>query len=130
VSSDQAAPEARGVAVEVLATVELGADFEGMAGRRLRMRLVTIEPGGDFGPVHDHRGRPGTVYILQGRSPTIGTGRHGLRAWGGLARGSGHDPLAREQGNDPGSGDLRRYRQAGVRRDSLPSPSLPSSGGA
>ena len=30
------------------------------------MRMVTIEPGGIFGPVHDHRGRPGTVYILQG----------------------------------------------------------------
>jgi quercetin dioxygenase-like cupin family protein len=30
------------------------------------MRLVTIEPGGVFGPVHDHVGRPGTVYVLQG----------------------------------------------------------------
>ena len=28
--------------------------------------MVTIEPGGVFGPVHDHVGRPGTVYILQG----------------------------------------------------------------
>jgi hypothetical protein len=30
------------------------------------MRLVTIEPGGVFGPVHDHKDRPGLVYILQG----------------------------------------------------------------
>jgi len=30
------------------------------------MRMVTIEPGGVFGPRHDHAGRPGTVYILQG----------------------------------------------------------------
>ena len=30
------------------------------------MRMVTIEPGGVFGPVHDHKGRPGIVYILQG----------------------------------------------------------------
>ena len=30
------------------------------------MRRVTIEPGGVFGPVHNHVDRPGTVYILQG----------------------------------------------------------------
>ena len=59
-------PETRGVTVELLATVDLGAEIEGLEGRELRMRLVTIEPGGVFGPVHDHRGRPGLVYVLQG----------------------------------------------------------------
>ena len=62
----QVAPETRGVAVQELATVDLDREIEGMAGRQLRMRMVTIEPGGVFGPVHDHRGRPGIVYILQG----------------------------------------------------------------
>ena len=66
-SSDQAAPETTGVVVTELATVDLAGEIEGLAGRRLRMRMVTIEPGGIFGPIHDHRGRPGTVYILQGR---------------------------------------------------------------
>jgi quercetin dioxygenase-like cupin family protein len=65
-SDEQAAPETKGVAVQVLGTVDLDAEIEGMTGRRLRMRMVTIEPGGVFGPVHDHRGRPGIVYILQG----------------------------------------------------------------
>ena len=37
--------------------------------------MVTIEPGGIFGPIHDHRGRPGTVYILQG---TITDHRNGV----------------------------------------------------
>ena len=60
------APETRGVTVELLATVDLGPEIEGMAGRVLRMRRVTIEPGGVFGPVHDHRDRPGTVFILSG----------------------------------------------------------------
>jgi quercetin dioxygenase-like cupin family protein len=59
-------PERRGVAVEELATVDLAGEIEGMAGRRLRMRIVTIDPGGVFGPVHGHEGRPGIVYILQG----------------------------------------------------------------
>ena len=58
--------ETRGVDVRVLTTVDLGEEIEGMAGRRLRMRMVTIEPGGVFGPMHDHVGRPGAVYVLQG----------------------------------------------------------------
>lgn len=52
--------------MKLLATVDLGPEIEGMAGRHLRMRMVTIEPGGVFGPVHNHKDRPGTVYILQG----------------------------------------------------------------
>ena len=63
---DQVAPETKGVTVELLALVDLASEIEGLAGRQLRMRLVTIEPGGVIGPIHDHKGRPGTVYVLQG----------------------------------------------------------------
>ena len=63
---ERVAPETRGVAVQLLATVDLDGEIEGMEGRQLRMRMVTMEPGGVFGPVHDHQGRPGIVYILQG----------------------------------------------------------------
>jgi quercetin dioxygenase-like cupin family protein len=65
-SDDQVAPQTKGVTVELLAKVDLGLEIEGMDGRQLRMRMFTIEPGGVFGPVHDHEGRPGTVYVLQG----------------------------------------------------------------
>jgi quercetin dioxygenase-like cupin family protein len=65
-SNEQAAPETRGVTSDVLATVDLGHEIEGMTGRELRMRMVTIEPGGVFGPVHDHKDRPGIVYVLEG----------------------------------------------------------------
>jgi quercetin dioxygenase-like cupin family protein len=65
-TSDEAAHETKGVTSEVLARVDLGPEIEGMAGRELRMRLVTMEPGGVYGPVHDHVDRPGLVYILQG----------------------------------------------------------------
>jgi quercetin dioxygenase-like cupin family protein len=74
-SNEQVSPEPRGVTVEVLATVDLAGEIEGMAGRQLRMRMVTIEPGGVFGPIHDHKGRPGTVYVLQG---TITDHRNGI----------------------------------------------------
>jgi quercetin dioxygenase-like cupin family protein len=70
-SNEQATPETKGVTAELLATVDLGREIEGMAGRQLRMRLVTIEPGGVFGPIHDHRDRPGIVYVLQGTITTI-----------------------------------------------------------
>jgi rhodanese-related sulfurtransferase len=65
-SEERVAPESKGVTVKLLASIDLGPEIEGMAGRQLRMRMVTIEPGGVFGPVHDHKGRPGTVYVLEG----------------------------------------------------------------
>ena len=65
-SNEQIAHETKGVTVKLLATVDLGPEIEGMTGRQLRMRMVTIEPGGVFGPIHDHIDRPGIVYILLG----------------------------------------------------------------
>lgn len=74
-SKEPTAPETRGVAIQSLTVMDLGPEIEGMAGRQLRMRKVTIAPGGVFGPVHDHRDRPGLVYILQG---TITDHRDGI----------------------------------------------------
>jgi quercetin dioxygenase-like cupin family protein len=68
-------PETKGVTVEMLETVDLGPEIESLVGRQFRMRKVTIEPGGIFGPIHDHKGRPGMVYILQG---TITDHRNGV----------------------------------------------------
>lgn len=65
-SDEHAAPETKGVTVKLLNTVDLGPEIEGMTGCQFRMRMVTIEPGGVFGPLHDHKDRPGMVYILQG----------------------------------------------------------------
>jgi len=64
--NEQTGPETKGVTVMPLAALDLGPEIEGMAGLQLRMRMVTMEPGGVFGPIHDHVGRPGMVYILQG----------------------------------------------------------------
>ncbi|HJT44965.1 MAG TPA: cupin domain-containing protein [Chthoniobacterales bacterium] len=73
--NDKAGPATKGVAVKLLATLDLGPEIEGMAGRQLRMRMVTFEPGGIFGPIHDHTDRPGMVYILEG---TITDHRDGI----------------------------------------------------
>lgn len=74
-SDEQAVPDTSGVSVELLTMVDLGAEIPGMEGHQLRMRMVTIQPGGVFGPRHDHRGRPGTVYVLEG---TITDHRDGI----------------------------------------------------
>lgn len=65
-NEEKVVPETKGVTIKVLSSVDLGPEIDGMAGRQLRMRMVTIEPGGVIGPIHDHIGRPGQVYILQG----------------------------------------------------------------
>ena len=64
--TEQAAPETKGVTVKQLEAIDLGPEIEGMAGRQLRMRIVTLEPGSVIGPIHNHIDRPGVVYILQG----------------------------------------------------------------
>jgi hypothetical protein len=45
-SNEQMAPETKGITVKLLTTVDLGPEIKGMAGRQLRMRMVTFEPGG------------------------------------------------------------------------------------
>lgn len=74
-SNGQAKIETKGVSVKLLESVDLGLEIEGMAGRQFRMRLITFEPGAVFGPIHDHKDRPGLVYILQG---TITDHRNGI----------------------------------------------------
>jgi len=89
---DQPGPETKGVAVELLATVDLGPEIDGIAGRELRMRMVAMEPGGVYGAVHDHKDRPGIVYVLRGTIPTIATGspRTTGREWAGPRTGTPH----------------------------------------
>jgi quercetin dioxygenase-like cupin family protein len=74
-SNENTAHETKGVTVKLLSALDLGLEIEGMEGRQLRMRMVTFEPGGVFGPIHDHKDRPGMVYILQG---TITDHRNGV----------------------------------------------------
>lgn len=65
-SDEPPAPETTGVTTELLGTVDLDHEIEGREGPSARMRMVTIEPGGVFAPIHDHVDRPGIVYVLEG----------------------------------------------------------------
>ena len=126
-SDEQAVPETRGVMEELLATVDLGPEIEGMSGRQLRMRMFTFEPGAVFGPIHDHKDRPGIVYVLQG---TITDHRDGVATDYGPGVGWPEDRNTthwlENRGTVSGGGDLGRYRPVPVapllrsRRRNLP----------
>jgi quercetin dioxygenase-like cupin family protein len=65
-SGQQAPPtENKGVKIDVLATIDLGPEIDGLQGRQLRLRLLTVEPGGVVA-VHSHKDRPAVAHLLQG----------------------------------------------------------------
>ena len=45
--------------------VELASEFPNTAGLELRLRVLTIKPGGHIG-IHSHKDRPSVVYFVQG----------------------------------------------------------------
>ena len=55
----------KGFTATKMTVVELGPEIQGLEGRQLRMRLLTIEPGGYIG-LHSHKDRPAVVYCIQG----------------------------------------------------------------
>jgi quercetin dioxygenase-like cupin family protein len=66
VAVGQNAPtETKGVKVSPPTALDLGPEIDGIEGRQLRLRVVTLEPGGTVG-IHTHKGRPGVAYVLHG----------------------------------------------------------------
>ncbi|RRA19518.1 cupin domain-containing protein [Burkholderia cepacia] len=67
ISHAQALPSQRvGVDGKTLGAIALSAEFLAAGGsRELRMREVTIQPGGVL-PMHSHRDRPSVSYVLSG----------------------------------------------------------------
>lgn len=66
VAVGQNAPtENKGVKVGPPTAIALADQIEGLEGRQLRLRVITVEPGG-IAAVHSHKGRPALAYVLQG----------------------------------------------------------------
>ena len=57
--------ESKGVKVSPPTALDLGAEIDSVEGRQLRLRVVTLEPGGVVA-VHSHKGRPAVAYVVQG----------------------------------------------------------------
>jgi quercetin dioxygenase-like cupin family protein len=61
-----AAPtESKGVSVKLVGAIPLAPEISGIDNRQLRMRVVTLAPGGVFA-VHSHTDRPTVEYVLKG----------------------------------------------------------------
>jgi quercetin dioxygenase-like cupin family protein len=59
--------ESKGVAAKLIGTLPLAPEISGIDNRQLRMRVVTLAPGGVFA-VHSHADRPSVEYVLKGRA--------------------------------------------------------------
>jgi quercetin dioxygenase-like cupin family protein len=68
--AEDAPKDNKGFTTSKTVAVDLGSEIEGMTGRQLRMRVLTIEPGGHIG-LHSHKDRPAVVYFLQGTDTVI-----------------------------------------------------------
>jgi quercetin dioxygenase-like cupin family protein len=64
-AAEDAPKDNKGFTASKTTVVDLGTEIEGTAGRQLRLRVLTIEPGGHIG-LHSHKDRPAVVYMVQG----------------------------------------------------------------
>jgi quercetin dioxygenase-like cupin family protein len=62
----QAPTETKGQSEERLRSLDLSAELDSTKGRPLRMRKLTLQPGGVLG-LHNHVDRPAITYLLQGQ---------------------------------------------------------------
>jgi quercetin dioxygenase-like cupin family protein len=59
--------ESKGIAAKVIGSLPLAPEISGIENRQLRMRVVTMAPGGVFA-VHSHADRPSVEYVLKGQA--------------------------------------------------------------
>jgi quercetin dioxygenase-like cupin family protein len=57
--------ENKGMAVDKIVVRDLGGEIDGVQGRQLRLRLISLEPGGIIG-IHSHKDRPAVAYVMHG----------------------------------------------------------------
>src|SRR5262249_26530912 len=60
----------KGFTASKTTAIDLGSEFSGTAGLQLRLRMLTIEPGGHIG-LHNHKERPSVAYFIQGTDTVI-----------------------------------------------------------
>ena len=68
IGQQQPPSENKGVSAKLMGEVKLATEIEGMGGRLLRLRVVTLEHAGVCA-LHNHKDRPAVGFILTG-NPT------------------------------------------------------------
>jgi quercetin dioxygenase-like cupin family protein len=84
----QPPPQTVGQTEEALRALDLTGELESTKGRPLRMRRITVQPGGAMA-LHNHIDRPAVTYMLQGEMTYHQDGKPDLviRAGEGFAEG-------------------------------------------
>lgn len=59
-----------GLSADVLGEIALSEEFDAVGTRKLRMRTITVEPGGVIG-LHNHMNRPSVEYVLSGTATEV-----------------------------------------------------------
>jgi quercetin dioxygenase-like cupin family protein len=87
---------------ELLRTLDLTTELASTKGRALRMRKVTLQPGGVLG-LHNHVDRPAITYFLQGEVTYHAEGKPDMvgKAGGGFAEGRATTHWAENTGTVP-----------------------------
>lgn len=91
-----------GQSEELLRTIDLSNEIDSAKGRPLRMRKITVQPGGVLG-LHNHVDRPAVTYLLQGQMTYHQDGKPDLvaNAGDGFAEGRATTHWAESTGKVP-----------------------------
>lgn len=91
-----------GQSEQALRSLDLTGELDSPAGRPLRMRKITLQPGGVLG-LHNHVDRPAVTYLLQGQMTYHQEGKPDLVAnpGDGFAEGRATTHWAESTGNVP-----------------------------
>lgn len=98
----QPPPQTVGQSEELLRSIDLTGEIASTTGRPLRMRKITVQPGGALA-LHNHADRPAVTYVLQGEMTYYAEGRPPVvvRAGEGLAEGRATTHWAENTGKVP-----------------------------
>jgi quercetin dioxygenase-like cupin family protein len=91
-----------GQSEELLRTLDLTNELDSTKGRPLRMRKITVQPGGVLG-LHNHVDRPAITYLLQGEMTYRAEGKPDqvIKPGGGFAEGRATTHWAENTGKVP-----------------------------
>ena len=84
-----------------LRSIDLTSEIDSVQGRRLRLRRLTLEPGGVVA-VHSHKDRPTVLHVIKGTLTSHPQGKpvQVLSAGDGLAEGKDANHWVQNTGNE------------------------------
>ena len=100
--AQQAPTENKGLKAIELRSIDLSSELDSVQGRKLRLRLLILEPGGVVG-LHSHKDRPTVLHVIKGTLTSHPQGKSEvvLRAGDGLAEGKDSNHWVQNTGSEP-----------------------------